>query len=81
MDVDYKSFLLSFGYVYYFTVFFILTRVLVYFGITLISLLNTKHTTGLKKTSTRPLLAVFMKFYNKRGFKASFLKIAAFKCL
>jgi len=58
-----------------------LTRILIYFGVTLIGLINSKHTTSLKKNSVRTLLAVFMKFYSKKTFKMNFLKLAAFKCL
>lgn len=81
LKFDYKTLLINLGYIYYFTIFFILTRVLIYFGLTLISLINTKHTTSLKKNSVRPLLAVFMKFYSKSQFKVNFLRIVAFKCL
>lgn len=81
LNFDYKGLVISFGFIYYFTVFFILTRVLVYFGLTLISLINTKHTTFYKAKNTRVLLTVFLKFFNKNSFKTRFLKIATITCL
>lgn len=81
LNFDYKGLVISFGFVYYFTVFFILVRVLVYFGLTLISLINTKHTTFYKTQNTRVLLTVFLKFFSKNSFKSKFLKIATITCL
>lgn len=81
LNFDYKGLVISFGFIYYFTVFFILTRVLVYFGLTLISLINTKHTTSYKAKSIRVLLTVFLKFFSKNSFKTKFLKIATVTCL
>lgn len=59
----------------------LLTRVLIYFGITLINLVNTKHTTSLKKNSVRTYLTVMLKFYWSNSFKKSFLKIVTVTCL
>ena len=81
LNFDYKSLVISFGFIYYFTVFFILTRVLVYFGLTLIGLINTKHTTFYKAKNTRVLLTVFLKFFNKHSFKTRFLKVVTVTCL
>lgn len=81
VSIDYKKILISFSYVYYVTIFFLLTRVLIYFGLTLIHLINTKHTTALKKNSTRIQLGVFLKFFSKNSFKKFFLKIVAYTCL
>lgn len=81
LNFDFKGLVISFGFIYYFTVFFILTRVLVYFGLTLIGLINTKHTTFYKFKNTRVLLTVFLKFFNKTSFKTRFLKVATVSCL
>lgn len=79
--IEYKKILISFSYIYYATVFFIIVRVLVYCGLTLISLINTKHTTALKQKSFRSLFGVFLKFYKNNSFKNIFLKLVTVNCL
>ncbi len=81
ISIDYKRILISFGYIYYITIFFILTRILIYFGLTLISIINTKHTTFYKKVVRRTTTNVFNKFYWKNSFKKTFLKLVTVKCL
>ncbi len=79
--IEYKKILLSFSYIYYATVFFLLTRVLVYFGLTLINLINVKHSTFLKKKNSRFYTAIFLKVYNNNSFKKNFLKLVTVTCL
>lgn len=63
LNIEYKKIIISFSYLYYITVFFLLTRILVYCGLTLISLINTKQTTFLKKNNNRNYLGIFLKFF------------------
>lgn len=81
VSIEYKKLLISFSYVYYATIFFLLTRVLVYFGVMLVNLINTKHTTFFKKKSNRSVLGIFVKFYWFASFKKTFLKLATITCL
>lgn len=77
LNFEYKKFLISCSYIYYYTVFFWFTRVLVYCGLTLINLINSKHTTLVKKTTKRTLSFTIMKFFNNTTLKNNFLKTAA----
>lgn len=77
INFEYKQLLMSCTFIYYYTIFFWLTRVLVYCGLTLINLINTKHTTSLKKVTKRTLSLTILKFFNQTSLKQNFLKIAA----
>lgn len=79
--IDYKEIMINFSFIYYVTVFFLLVRVLVYFGLTLINLINTKHTTLFKKNISRFYLGVFLKFYNENATKKKLLKLITVNCL
>ncbi len=81
ISIDYKKWIISFSYIFYFTIFFWLTRVLVYCGITLIGLINTKHTTSLRMKTNRFYSAVFLKIFNTNFFKKNFLNIFTITCL
>lgn len=81
LHINYKEIIINFSFIYYLTVFFLLTRVLVYFGLTLINLINAKHTTLFKKSTSRFYLGVMLKFYNNGSFKKNFLKLVTVNCL
>jgi hypothetical protein len=81
LSIEYKKILISFSYIYYITIFFLLTRVLVYFGLTLINLINTKQTTFFKKNNIRSYLGIFLKFFWKNSRKKMFLKLVTVTCL
>jgi hypothetical protein len=81
INLDFKRLIISLSYIYYFTVFFLMLRILIYCGVTLVGLINTKHTTFLKKNSTRTQLAVFLKFNNTHSLKQNFLKLVTVNCL
>jgi len=81
LSIEYKKTLISFSYIYYITIFFLLTRVLVYFGLTLINLINTKQTTFFKKNNIRSYLGIFLKFFWKNSSKKMFLKLVTVTCL
>lgn len=81
LNIEYKKIIISFSYLYYITVFFLLTRILVYCGLTLISLINTKQTTFLKKNNSRNYLGIFLKFFWKNSSKKMFLKLVTVTCL
>jgi len=80
-NIEYKKTIISFSYLYYITVFFLLTRVLIYFGLTLISLINTKQTTFFKKNNNRNYTGIFLKFFWKNSSKKMFLKLVTVTCL
>ncbi len=77
INFEYKNFLISCSYIYYYTVFFWLTRVLVYSGLTLINLINKKHTTFFSNSIKRTLSFTIMKNFNNTSFKSNFLRTAA----
>ncbi len=79
--IEYKKIIVSFSYIYYATVFFIVIRVLVYFGLTLVNLVNSKHTTNIKQFNMRSCLNIFLKFYEPSSFKNIFLKLVIINCL
>ena len=81
INFEYKKFVISCSYVYYYTIFFLVLRVLIYSGITLINLINTKHTTFYKKKSVRTLSSTLLKFYNVVSSKKILLKIVTVKYL
>ena len=81
INIDYKNVVISLAYIYYFTVFFLLLRILIYCGVTLITLINSKHTTFFKKKAHRTQLAIFLKFNNSYSFKQKFLKLVTVNCL
>lgn len=81
INFEYKKFLISCSYIYYYTIFFLVLRILIYSGITLINLINTKHTTFYKKKTIRPMSASFLKFYNTVSSKKFLLKLVTIKYL
>lgn len=78
LSFQYKKFLISLNFIYYFTIFFWLTRVTVYAGITLITLINTKHTTIYKKKSVRSPFNIWIKHYNTFNLKKNYLKLISY---
>lgn len=81
INLDYKHLLFSFGFLYYFTTFFWLLRVLIYCGITFINLFNTKHTISLKKSAKRSYLNVALKLFRTTTLKNQYLKLVTITCL
>lgn len=77
LNFEYKNFLISCGYIYYYTIFFWTLRILIYSGITLINLINIKHTTFYKKNTLRTQGITLLKFHNVSSFKKSLLQVAA----
>lgn len=75
LNFDFKKFIAEFSYVYYVTIFFMLVRITGYFGIMLISLINTRHTTKLKTNSFRNILGIFVKLYPLGTFRKNLLKL------
>lgn len=74
--VDYKTFFVNFGFIYYITIFFLLSRILLYFGLTLINLINAKHSVHLKSNnSNKVLFSIFIKLYASNSLKNNFLKL------
>ena len=76
INFEYKTFLISCSYVYYYTIFFWLIRVLIYCGLSLVNLINTKHTTLLKKNNKRSFSLLVLKFFQGKSLKENFLKTA-----
>ena len=74
-SIDYKNFILNFSFVYYITVFLLLSRILLYFGLTLINLINSKHSIHLKTVNSKNLFVSFIKLNNKNLLKNKFLKL------
>jgi cell division protein FtsB len=73
--VDYKVFFSNLSFIYYITVFFLLSRILLYFGLTLINLINSKHSVHLKNRNSKVLFSIFIKLYNNNSLKNNFLKL------
>lgn len=61
VTLDYKLVMTNISFIYYTTLFFWLTRVLVYFGLTLINLINKKHTTQVTLPKTRQESSLHLK--------------------
>lgn len=80
-SICYKDLIINFSYIYYITIFFLLTRILIYFGVSFINLVNSKHTTCVKNHSVRVLFTFFMKFYQKNSTKQTLLKLTTITCL
>jgi hypothetical protein len=81
MAIDYKNFFLNFSFIYYITVFLLLSRILLYFGLTLINLINSKHSIHLKGVNNKNLFFSFLKLNNKNLLKNHFLKLITTKYL
>lgn len=81
VNFEYKKFLVNCSYIYYYTIFFLTLRILIYCGITLINLINIKHTTNYKKLNSRVLATSMLKFYNVSSLKKALLAIVTLKYL
>lgn len=81
MAIDYKNFFLSFSFIYYITVFLLLSKILLYFGLTLINLINSKHSIHLKSVNNKNLFFSFLKLNNKNLLNNHFLKLITTKYL
>lgn len=75
LAIEYKKILLSLSYIYYVTIFFMLTRVLVYFGLMLINLINARHSTLIKQQVVRNQFGVFLKSWSTSSFRTNFIKV------
>lgn len=80
-SIDYREFIINFSYVYYLTIFFLLIRILIYFGVSFVNLINIKYSTFVKTHNTRFFFTFFMKFYKKSSIKQIVLKLIAVTCL
>ncbi len=76
INFEYKRFLLSVSYLYYYTVFFWAVRVVIFCGVTFVNLINYKFTTSLKKKTVRNVNTVLLKNLNTNFFKVNFLQVA-----
>lgn len=81
MSVEYKALLVNFSFVYYITIFFILVRILIYFGVSIINLVNSKYSSLIKVTSYRLLFNSILKFYETNSLKHTILKLTTVTCL
>ncbi len=81
INFEYKKFLISCSYIYYYTIFFWVLRILIYCGISLINLINTKHTSFFKIKNVRVTTTTIIKFYNISSLKKSLLKLVTVKYL
>lgn len=80
LSIDYIELLLNYSVIYYIVVFFLLSRVLLYFGITIITLINTKHSISFKKINNKSQLLTYLKF-NNISFRCKTLKLIIINCL
>ena len=79
--VDVKELLINFSFIYYITVFFILVRILIYFGVSIINLINTKYSSLAKVTNNRVLFSCILKFYETKSLKYTIIKLTTITCL
>jgi len=78
---SFTELLVSFSFIYYITIFFILVRILIYFGVGIVNLVNTKHSSFVTIVRRRFFLSFFLKCYQIRSFKNIILQIAMCTCL
>ncbi len=64
INTNCKEVIISLSFIYYFTVFFYVVRIIIYFGVTIIDFLNYKHTTNLRSLVSRKFTFTYLKFYN-----------------
>ncbi len=77
INFEYRRFLLSISYLYYYTVFFWAIRVVIFCGVTFVNLINYKFTTSLKKKNLRNTNTVLLKSLNINSYKTNFLQVAS----
>ncbi len=78
---DIKELLINFSFIYYLTVFLILVRILIYFGVSIINLINIKHSSLVKTTNVRSLFNCILKFYETNSLKYTIIKLTTVTCL
>lgn len=77
INTDFKELANNFSFIYYFSTFFYLLRVLLYFGVMFVEFVNFKFTTTLKTVNIRKFTHVFLKFWtysSKKKFINAVLK-------
>lgn len=80
VNIDCKEVVINLNFIYYFSIFFYLVRILVYFGVTIIDFLNFKHTTTLKSVVSRKFTFTYLKFFHT-SFKRFCLKSVLKFCM
>ena len=79
--IDVKELLINFSFIYYITIFFILVRILIYFGVSIINLINAKYSSLVKVTNHRIIFSSILKFYETNNLKYTILKLTTITCL